>query len=68
MYLTYELETFQFHSRLKLWQKSETEQSQKTDYLLQKLNLMECADVLVGSSQFKKGISGGQKKRVAIGV
>ena len=29
---------------------------------------MECADALVGSNQFKKGISGGQKKRVAIGV
>ena len=29
---------------------------------------MECADALVGNNQFKKGISGGQKKRVAIGV
>lgn len=29
---------------------------------------MECAEALVGNSQFKKSISGGQKKRVAIGV
>jgi ABC-type multidrug transport system ATPase subunit len=36
--------------------------------LLKKLNLIECADAFVGSDQFKKGISGGQKKRVAIGV
>ena len=33
-----------------------------------KLNLFECKDVLIGNNQFKKCISGGQKKRVAIGV
>jgi ABC-type multidrug transport system ATPase subunit len=36
--------------------------------MLQKLNLIDCAETLVGNSQFKKCISGGQKKRVAIGV
>ena len=29
---------------------------------------MECADTLIGNDQFKKTISGGQKKRVSIGV
>ena len=29
---------------------------------------MDCAETMVGNSQFKKSISGGQKKRVAIGV
>jgi len=29
---------------------------------------METSATLVGNSQFKKSISGGQKKRVAIGV
>lgn len=36
--------------------------------MLKKLNLFECKDVLIGNNQFKKCISGGQKKRVAIGV
>ena len=35
---------------------------------MQRLNLVECQNVLVGNSQFKKSISGGQKKRVAIGM
>lgn len=32
------------------------------------MNLTDCQDALVGNGQFKKSISGGQKKRVAIGV
>ncbi len=35
---------------------------------MKKLNLYECRDNLIGGGQFKKCISGGQKKRVAIGV
>lgn len=32
------------------------------------MNLSDCEDTLIGNGQFKKAISGGQKKRVAIGV
>jgi ABC-type polar amino acid transport system ATPase subunit len=32
------------------------------------MNLSDSQDTLIGNGQFKKSISGGQKKRVAIGV
>ncbi|XP_056693043.1 pleiotropic drug resistance protein 1 isoform X2 [Spinacia oleracea] len=37
-----------------------------TDYVLKVLGLEECADTLIGD-QMRRGISGGQKKRVTIG-
>ena len=57
-----------FQARLRLWNHSVENQISKCDELLKKLNLIECADTLVGNDQFRKTISGGQKKRVSIGV
>ena len=41
---------------------------QKSEAVMKKLNLIGCGDSLIGNSQFNKSISGGQKKRVSIGV
>lgn len=60
-------ETFEFQAKLKLHGLSETEQQYKINQIVKKLNLEECKKALVGS-QFSKSISGGQRKRVAIGI
>lgn len=60
-------ETFEFQARLKLHELSELEQQFKINQIIKKLNLEECRKTLVGG-QFSKSISGGQRKRVAIGV
>jgi len=57
-----------FKARLKIWQSNFEQQQQLCENLISKLNLAECADNLIGDSQFNKCISGGQKKRVSIGV
>ena len=46
---------------------SEEEITNKINTLLEDLKLTNCADTLVGNEN-KKGISGGEKKRVSIGV
>lgn len=60
-------ETFEFQARLKLHEQSEVEQQYKITQVIKKLNLEQCKKTLVGG-QFSKSISGGQRKRVAIGV
>ncbi len=60
-------ETFEFQARLKLHEQADVEQQYKINQIIKKLNLEECRKTLVGG-QFSKSISGGQRKRVAIGV
>ncbi len=60
-------ETFEFQARLKLHENSEVEQQYKISQIIKQLNLEECKKTLIGG-QFSKSISGGQRKRVAIGV
>ncbi|XP_077235595.1 ABC transporter G family member 45-like [Tasmannia lanceolata] len=42
------------------------ERNSLTDYVIQMLGLYECADIMIGDAM-RRGISGGQKKRVTIG-
>lgn len=60
-------ETFEFQASLKLYQLSKVEQSYKINQILKNLGLQDCRKTLVGG-YFSKSISGGQRKRVAIGV
>jgi ATP-binding cassette subfamily G (WHITE) protein 2 len=46
---------------------SESERIQKVDETITKLGLKKCADIRVGSHG-KKGISGGERKRLSVGV
>jgi ABC-type methionine transport system ATPase subunit len=62
------LETFLFHAKLKLWNSSEEEIDNRCRRIMKIMNLSDSQDTLIGNGQFKKSISGGQKKRVAIGV
>ena len=59
-------EALTFAARLKL-QIPEAEQDQRINKLIDDLGLGECQHTLVGSIQ-KKLISGGERKRTAIGV
>lgn len=56
--------TFAARLRLKL---SKNEQDEKVENLIKELDLGKCADTIVGSV-LKKTISGGERKRTAIGV
>lgn len=57
-----------FQAKLKLWQHSEEQLEKDCFRIMKAMNLLDCQDSLIGNGQFKKCISGGQKKRVAIGV
>merc|ERR1711991_956336 len=46
---------------------SEEEEGRRVDELLAKLGLEGCADTMVGNA-FLQGLSGGQKKRLSIGL
>ena len=59
-------EALTFAARLKL-RISEEEQDQKVSKLIDDLGLSECCDTQVGSVE-KKKISGGERKRTAIGT
>ena len=59
-------EALTFAARLKL-RISEEEQDQKVSKLIDDLGLSECCDTQVGSAE-KKKISGGERKRTAIGT
>ena len=60
-------ETFEFQAWLKMADTSDEEKNSSVERMLKKLELYECRDAQTGS-QFSKSISGGQRKRVAIGV
>jgi len=55
-----------FAARLKLPISSE-EQDQRVEELLHELGLISASDTLIGNARFKS-LSGGEKKRTAIGV
>lgn len=59
-------EAMTFAARLRL-RVSEKEQELKVEGLIHELGLTKCADTIVGSV-LKKTISGGERKRTAIGV
>ena len=59
-------EALQFSARLKL-KRSKEEQDDKVANLIEDLGLQKCADTQIGGL-FKKTISGGERKRCAIGV
>ena len=59
-------EALRFAARLKL-RKSEEKQEIRIDSLIEELGLQDCANTMVGSV-LKKTISGGERKRTAIGV
>lgn len=59
-------EALTFAARLKL-KSTRQEQDDRVEELLIELGLEKCADVMIGS-QMQKFISGGEKKRTAIGV
>ena len=59
-------EAMTFAARLRL-KVSEEEQDLKVQSLIKELDLAKCADTIVGSV-LKKTISGGERKRAAIGV
>jgi ABC-type multidrug transport system ATPase subunit len=58
-------ETIEFSANLSLRLSSDEKQAQ-VDTILQDLNLVSCQDNTIGGI-FKRGVSGGQKKRVSIG-
>jgi len=61
-------ESIKFSARLRLPSSTtEEELNQLTESTLQELGLEACADTIVGGEMLK-GISGGERKRAAIGV
>lgn len=60
-------EAFRFAARLKLHKLSIKEQDERVEDLLEELGLMGVANVQVGN-MFKKLLSGGERKRMQIGV
>ncbi len=60
-------EVFNFQASLKLYNKAEEEKTIAINQVLRLLNLYEVRNAYIGGSG-KKSISGGQRKRVAIGI
>ncbi len=61
-------ETLQYAAALRLPSSfSDLEKSQRADQIMWKLGLKDCADVMIGD-EFSKGISGGERKRLHLGV
>ncbi|CDW88685.1 abc transporter family protein [Stylonychia lemnae] len=56
-----------FAARLKLNNLSEDDQDLRVESLILELGLKQCADSMIGSSK-RKILSGGEKKRVSIGI
>lgn len=63
------LETLQFHARLRLGGEDVTEEhlTRRVHEVIHTLNLSSCAHVRVGDDTMK-GISGGEKRRLSIGI
>ncbi|SSD61918.1 related to A.gambiae ATP-binding-cassette protein [Saccharomycodes ludwigii] len=60
-------ETLYYASKLRLTHLSDTQQKQQVEDIIMSLGLWHCKDTLVGD-EWNKGISGGEKRRVSIGV
>lgn len=61
-------ETLYFAAKLKLprhW--PDRRRRRMVDYIIEELGLIKCADTQIGNTE-KRGISGGERKRVSIGV
>eukprot|EP00386_Alphamonas_edax_P003151 GDKI01009677.1.p1 GENE.GDKI01009677.1~~GDKI01009677.1.p1 ORF type:complete len:723 (-),score=240.73 GDKI01009677.1:1332-3500(-) len=65
-FLTVE-ETLLFNAALKLKHLGKKERYERVERIMAELGLTVCRNVAIGG-QFKKGISGGQKKRVSIAI
>ncbi|KAI8911576.1 P-loop containing nucleoside triphosphate hydrolase protein [Gorgonomyces haynaldii] len=59
-------ETLRYNARLKLNGLSAIEQNQLVEEVIMELGLKECADTIIGDD-WRKGISGGEKRRVSVG-
>lgn len=60
-------QSFNFVADLRLPNATEEDKKSRVEELLKALGLMKCADTFVGNSLIR-GVSGGQKKRVSIGI
>ena len=60
-------QAFRFAARLKLSSLSIKEQDERVENLLKELDLLQVADTVVGSLRHKT-LSGGERKRTAIGI
>ncbi|KAL2533799.1 ABC transporter G family member 23 [Abeliophyllum distichum] len=60
-------ETLMFSAKFRLKEMSEREREDRVEGLMQELGLVHVADSFVGDEE-NRGISGGEKKRVSIGV
>jgi len=62
-------ESIRFSARLRLPAQVTAEQIEAlTDHMLKELGLLDCADTIVGDGETMAGISGGERKRTAVGV
>lgn len=60
-------ETFKFAADLRLHEMSENERDARIDELIRSLGLKHCENTIIGN-EFVKGISGGEKRRVTMGI
>jgi ABC-type multidrug transport system ATPase subunit len=60
-------ETLRFHAHLKLKTETSKMKDEAVEDLLIKFNLLKCADTIVGNVKVR-GVSGGEKKRLAIAL
>lgn len=60
-------ETLMFSAKFRLKETSRKQREERVESLMQELNLIHIADSFVGDEE-RRGISGGERKRVSIGV
>ncbi|CAI4051138.1 hypothetical protein N7582_005125 [Saccharomyces uvarum] len=60
-------ETLKYAAALRLHHLNEAERTERTDNLIRSLGLKHCENNIIGN-EFVKGISGGEKRRVTMGV
>ena len=61
-------EAITFSANLRIPDSLADQREQRIEEVLDELNLRKCQDTQVGAPGLKRGISGGERKRVAIGV
>lgn len=61
-------ETLMFSAKFRLKQMSTKEKEERVDSLMHELGLKHVSDSFVGDDEENRGISGGERKRVSIGV
>ena len=60
-------ETFRFITDMRLPHKTDEEKDGLVDNMIQSLGLKKCAETYIGNNMIR-GVSGGEKKRVSVGV